>query len=235
MNLYPAILTESAEVLQTQLNIAKQIPDLEAVQIDLIDGQFVDAQTVSLQTVVEADHEGLALDLHLMVDEPMDWVWEMIEWKDQLPIRTVIGQIERMTHPSEFIAEVKNQGWRVGLALDIYTPWEEIDPDWLHDVDVIQLLGGPAGKQGQSLNQTIFAKLQEAQTEIHRVAQGTAGMAAATQPIELMVDIGVTLETVKPLVKAGATGLVSGSALWKSTDPMQAYERLLAAMTAAER
>lgn len=229
MTVYPSILTESAETLQHQLDLSAEFEDLAAVQIDIIDGEFVDNQTVSLQTVVEADQHELPLDFHLMVNEPMDFVWELIEWKEQLNIRTVIGQVERMSHPDQFLAEVKNQGWRTGLALDIYTPWDEIDPDVLGDVDVIQLLGNEVGRSGQPLNDLIWPKLKEisaALAELH--ASPAAKAAGMKEPIELIIDIGVNLETAPKLLKAGVTGLAVTSALWKASDPEQMFRQLTA-------
>lgn len=227
MTVYPSILTESAETLQHQLDLAAGFPDLTAVQIDIIDGEFVDNQTVTLQTVVEADRHELPLDFHLMVNEPMDFVWELIEWKDELTIRSVIGQIERMSHPDQFLAEVKNQGWRAGLALDIYTPWDEIDPDLLHDVDVIQLLGNEVGRSGQSLSELIWPKLKEIRTALAEHHSSAAAKAAGMkEPIELIIDIGVNLETAPKLQQAGATGLAVTSALWKATDPAQMFRQL---------
>lgn len=229
MPIYPAILTESSAQLQEQLDLAKQMPDLAAVQLDLIDGQFADAQTVSLQTMVEADHGDLALDFHLMVDEPMDTVWEMIEWQQHMQVRTVIAQIERMSHPADYIAEVKKQGWRVGLALDIYTPWdeEEIDPAWLIDIDMIQLMGGVAGKQGQSLHPEIFSKLKAVQQTLAEFYTTPAAKAAALKaPIEVAVDIGVKLSTAPQLIAAGVTGLAVGSGIWQAADPVTAYVEL---------
>lgn len=227
MTVYPSILTESAETLQHQLDLSAGFEDLTAVQIDIIDGEFVDNQTVSLQTVVEADQHELPLDFHLMVNEPMDFVWELIEWKDELNIRTVIGQVERMSHPDQFLAEVKNQGWRAGLALDIYTPWDEIDPEVLRDVDVIQLLGNEVGRSGQPLNDLIWPKLKEiraALADFH--ASSEAKAAGMKEPIELIIDIGVNLETAPKLLQAGVTGLAVTSALWKATDPEQMFRQL---------
>lgn len=229
MRVYPSILTESEEALQHQLDLAAGFPDVTAVQVDLIDGEFVDNQTVSLLSVVEAEKHDLMLDFHLMVNEPMDLVWEMIEWKDQLPIRTVIAQVEHMTHPDQFLAEVKNQGWRTGLALDIYTPWDEIDATLLQDVDVIQLLGNAVGRSGQPLSELVWPKLKEVQETLAQYYASPAAKAAGrTEPIELIMDIGVNLETAPRLIKAGVTGLAVTSALWKAADPAEMYRELTA-------
>lgn len=229
MTVYPSILTESAETLQQQLDLSAGFPDLTAVQIDIIDGQFVDNQTVSLQTVVEADQHELPLDFHLMVNEPMDFVWELIEWKDELNIRSVIGQIERMSHPDQFLAEVKNQGWRTGLALDIYTPWDELDPELLQDVDVIQLLGNEVGRSGQPLSELIWPRIKEVQQSLSELQRSASTAAAGGKtPIELIIDIGVNLETAPKLFQAGVTGLAVTSALWKAPDPSNMFRQLAA-------
>jgi len=227
MPVYPTILTDDEAVLQDQLNLCQDMPDLEAVQIDLIDGDFVDHHTVKLQAVVEAEKYELPLDFHLMVNEPMDTVWELIEWKDQLNIRTVIAQIERMTYPLDYMSELKKHDWKVGLALDIYTPWEEIDPAWLIDVDMIQLLGGPAGIQGQALHDQIWPKLKEVnKTLTEFYATSAFKTAAVKKPIEITVDVGVDFETAPKLIAAGVSGLAVGHVLWKADDTIEAYKQL---------
>jgi pentose-5-phosphate-3-epimerase len=47
MNIYPAILTESVSLAQEQIDKVKGIEAVAAVQLDIIDGEFVDNLTFS--------------------------------------------------------------------------------------------------------------------------------------------------------------------------------------------
>src|SRR3546814_3288386 len=58
--------------------------------------------------------------------------------KDELPIRTIIGQIEKMSSPLDFVQTVKKHEWQVGLSLNLYTPIEEVEVGLWPLLDVIQ-------------------------------------------------------------------------------------------------
>lgn len=208
MNFYPAILTESERELQAYLDVCQPMVPVETVQIDLIDGSFAENLTVSPLDLVNIDWGRLQIDIHLMVDEPMDFVHELVAVKEQLPVRAVIAQIEKMSFQADFVEETKKHGWKTGLSLDIFTPLEEIEAGSWRDLDVLQLMGIEAGSQGQELKPYLFEKLQEA----HQLIE------AQDHEIELIVDGGVKLDNFHHLLEQGADSLAVGSALWTAQD-----------------
>ncbi len=219
MNIYPTILTDSLAELEQQLEISKKISQVEIVQIDMIDGYFADNLTVTPLDLATLDFWDLKCDLHLMVDEPMDFVLEAEEVKRKLPIRSVIAQIEHMSSQSAFIEEVKAQQWVPGLSLDINTPFESIDPTSWDQISIVQLMGNVAGKQGQVLDERIFTKIKDLSRQLKSMNQNQ---------IEIIIDIGVKVENVARLAAAGAKGVAVGSLIWQSAYPQQVVDELLA-------
>jgi len=109
MNLYPTILTSSMATAEEQLALIKDNPKINVVQVDIIDGLFSDNLTIIPTDLVFMDFGDLKLDLHLQVEEPMDTFLEIESLANDLPIRSVIAQIERMTYQEDFLLEVKRK------------------------------------------------------------------------------------------------------------------------------
>jgi ribulose-phosphate 3-epimerase len=195
---------------------------VQTVQMDIMDGQFVDNVTITPIDMTELNFDELKVDLHLMVDEPMDMVYEAISVKDQLPIRAVIGQVEHMSYQAAFIEEVRQQSWLPGLALDLHTPFDAIDLDSWEHVKVIQIMGNQAGVAGQPLKSQAIELVQQV-AEYARRQQ---------LELEILVDIGVTPSTVATLVSAGVTGVAVGTALWGASDLETGLQELSQAVPA---
>jgi ribulose-phosphate 3-epimerase len=200
----PAILSGSIEEIQRQVDLVKQIPEFEAVQIDIVDAIFADNHTVSPQDLLAVDFGKLKIDFHLMTEEPMDYVWEMEEHAKQLPIRAVYGQVEKMSYQEAFLEEVKKQDWKAGLALNLYTPVEEITDDAWDWSDSILLMAVEAGEQGQSFNSLVFEKIKLMQEKMNQNAE----------PVKISVDGGIKLENLDQLLAAKVDELAIGSALF---------------------
>lgn len=208
MTIYPAILSDSREEIQLQVNrllMEAVDKDIEKVQIDIIDGKFVENLTVTPADLPDISWGDLQIDLHLMTEEPLDYVYELIDHKDELPIRAVIAQVERMSSITHFLEDVQKNEWIPGVSLDIFTPLDTLEADDLRFIKIIQLMGIEAGYQGQELNPLVLNKISQ------------LAEACKTLEIELIVDGGVNPKTIHSIAQAGATGVAVGSALWKSS------------------
>ncbi len=215
--IYPAVLTESIPEAQSQVMAIASVPKIRTVQIDIIDGQYVDNVTITPSDLPEIDFAEMSCDLHLMTEEPLDFLHEAIALRESIPVRAVIGQIERMSHQRDFLLSVKEQNWVPGLSLDLYTPIEEIDEDVWDTVDIVQLMGVQAGFQGQDFNKMVLEKIKE----LRAVAQ------QHSRPIEIITDGGVSLELVEKLRRAGANSAVVGSDIWDQEDVLFAVSQFL--------
>jgi ribulose-phosphate 3-epimerase len=197
------------------------------VQVDIIDGLFADNITLTPLDLHEVDFGEMSCDLHLMTEEPLDYVYEAIDSntvnydeakKDvittKVPVRAIIGQIERMSNQQDFLQAVKGQNWQAGLSLDLYTPIDEIDPDAWFTLDIIQLMGVEAGFQGQTFNTHVFEKIAELQQQIEQ----------HDRTVEMIVDGGLTPELAQKLQTLGVHGVAVGSSLWNEQDVRDAAE-----------
>ena len=212
MQITPAILTDAFLEVQRSLEIIRYCSGVETVHIDVIDGQFADNVTVAPLDLTVADFDPLKIDFHLMTDEPMDYVYECEALKGYLPIRRMIGQVERMSHQQDFVWSVKANGWEASLALNLFTPLDAIEKEVWPELDHILLLGVEAGQQGQVLHNHLFEKL-------HEISEMNL-----TRKLSVSVDGGVKLNTAPAILKYAVDELVVGSGIWHSDDPVQAIE-----------
>lgn len=203
--------------LQEQLNLAAANPHISTVEIDIIDGYFADTVTVSPLDLVEAEFGALDLQLHLMTNEPQDFVFEAVPLKRSLPIRAIIGQIEHMSYQHDFLSEVKVQGWQAGLALNLYTPVDAIDEASWEKIDILELLAVEAGSQGQAFDPSVLKKI----AEVKEIIDGL------DHPVEIVIDGGIKRDILTTVKKAGADAVSVGSGIWQAADPEQALTDFL--------
>lgn len=208
LEIIPAIYAPTPEEAQQQWEHWQQLdPPPQTVQADIIDGEFAPELTVEPNFFNEdlfiqhsTDQGDTKIDLHLMTIEPIDYVHEVYNHHN---IRYVIGQIERMYNLQEFVDEVVANHLQPGLALDLNTPFEEIDLAVLSQLQVVQVMGGQAGWQGQSFQAKIIDKIKQ----IKEVQQDLQ------YEFAIMVDIGMNPETISQAAQAGANKFVVGSYL----------------------
>jgi ribulose-phosphate 3-epimerase len=210
------VLTDSLDLAKKQIVLAQDSGFFEAIQIDIVDGMFADNHTFTPQDLVDIDFGDLQIDFHLMTEEPMDYVWEMEEHCQHLPIRSVFGQIEKMSYQESFLEEIKKQNWQAGLALNLFTPIESINSDSWDWMDAILLLGVEAGTSGQVQNPFLFEKIQAVQTIISK-----------REPVKIFIDGGVNQKNIMQLQASGITGVTVNSAFNQAVNYKQAVAELL--------
>lgn len=213
MQLYPSILTDSMNTFVEQLDAVKESGLINRVHVDIIDGQFVDNLTLSPLDLTVVEFGELGIDFHLMVEEPMDTVFECEAIREYLPIKRIIGQVERMSSQDDFLHEVHRNGWEAYLGLDLYTSEDGIDEDSWLDVDGLMLMSVEAGNQEEVFNPQIFHKLKEIRAAHPRAAQ-----------LPIIIDGGVKLANLGQILQHGVDQVSVGSALWQSSQPLQAIE-----------
>jgi ribulose-phosphate 3-epimerase len=216
MNVYPALLTGSKYEAQQQAMWISSYPKIRTLHIDVIDGRFIDNVTITPVDFPDIDFGELSIDLHLMTEEPLDFVYETIEHQEFYTIRSMIAQVERMSSQAHFLEAVKKNNWQAGLSLDLFTPFEAIDEDSWHELDSIQLMGVEAGFQGQSFQKQTIEKIKDLVVLRQQLDRS----------FEIIVDGGITPELVADIEDAGADSIVVGSALWSSENQDQLDETM---------
>lgn len=198
IQIIPAILTNDFREFEEMLERCTGVVD--RVQIDVIDGVFVDNKTVDLDLFANLETD-LNLDFHLMVKEPINWVEKCI----RADADRIIGQIEQMENQVEFVGKVQSVGARVGLAIDIQSPVSSLDPTILTNLDVVLVMGVPAGFGGQKFDKKTLNKIKE--LDKIRVRDKS--------PYKICLDGGQTLLSVNDVHASGADEAAIGKRLFE--------------------
>lgn len=190
----PIIMESDLQVVAAKMLSLKEAK-IDRVHIDIGDGLFSDLLTIAPADLQEIDTAKMKMDIHLLVDDPMEWVEECVALN---PVR-LIGQIERMGSQAIFLDSVTNYGIKGGLALRIDTPIEEIEKECLAKTSLILLLAIPAGTTGSPFDSRVITKIKELRKTYHG---------------DILIDGGINKETFKQVLDAGATEAGANSAWW---------------------
>lgn len=199
----PTILSDQPRFVQSEMDrYASLRPKPRRVQIDIIDGSFVDNITVEAGFVRGLENHGMIVDLHLMVEEPVNHLEEIVMAQEKLGV--VVAQVERMSSQAEYIDIVtQDLGLEAGLALDLYTPFSAIEEDLIDQLAVVQVMCGKAGWEGQEFESAALRTIQEAAE--YRDLHGLN--------YHISVDIGINNETLPDVREAGATMFIMNTYL----------------------
>ena len=127
----PDVLESSASAIAEKVNLIQGFSD--RFHIDIIDGLYADNLTIMPEAIKDINFNKLNLDLHLLTEEPIDYVASCATLKDAAGIR-VIGQIEHMGSQIDFVTTTHSFRLVAGLALDLYTPLEALTKSVLDQV-----------------------------------------------------------------------------------------------------
>lgn len=148
----PSPLCQSFEELVEYMDLADG--KCKRLQIDVVDGVFASPATTLPPFKFSKDYS-FAIDYHLMVKSPVEWV----EVCAQSGANRLIGHIEQMASQKEFVEKVLSAGLLAGLALDLETPIEKLDVSILSQLSVVLVLCVKAGQSGQKFHDEAYEKL----------------------------------------------------------------------------
>lgn len=176
----------------------------DIIHIDIMDGHFVPNITIG-PMVVEAIRSvtDLPFDVHLMMDNPMDYISAYIEAGANGI--TVHGEV--LPHLHRAVNYIKSFGVKAAVALNPSTPLNILDYV-LDDIDMVLIMTVNPGFGGQKFIPVMMEK-------IRRLAD-IRNKLGLDFPIQ--VDGGIGLDNINEVVKAGADIIVAGSAVFKSDD-----------------
>jgi ribulose-phosphate 3-epimerase len=186
------------------------------IHIDVMDGHFVPNISIGPEVVKALrPYTKKPLDVHLMI-APCDPYLEAFA-KAGSDIITV--HVEAGPHIHRSLQSIRALGKKAGVTLNPGTPVETIEPV-IDLVDLILVMSVNPGFGGQA-----FISLAA-----ERIARLRA--LAASRPIDIEVDGGITAETAALVARAGANVLVAGSAVFKGGSP-ETYRANIAAIRSA--
>jgi ribulose-phosphate 3-epimerase len=204
----PSILAADFANLGRQVQEATEA-GADLIHVDVMDGRFVPNISFG-EVVVDAvrRYTNLPLNIHLMIEEPGNLMSSFLKSAtDQ-----VIIHAEACTHLHRTVFQVKEQGGQVGVALNPGTPVSAVE-EVLPFLDIVLVMTVNPGFGGQSFIPSALDKV--------RRLNGIIQANGYTARIE--VDGGVKADqTAQDSVRAGATILVAGTAIYNRDEPVPA-------------
>jgi ribulose-phosphate 3-epimerase len=180
--------------------------------IDVMDGVFVPNISFGFPVLKAiSKHATKTIDVHLMIVNPDQYVEEFANAGAN--ILTV--HYEACTHLHRTIQLIKSHGMKAGVALNPHTNIEVLN-NVIEDLDLVLIMSVNPGFGGQKFIQNTINKV--AQTKLLIEQTGSKAI--------IEVDGGVNLETGKQLVDAGASALVAGSFVFRSSNPSETISKL---------
>lgn len=200
----PGVLEKEWPEIEKKLVQAKSFA--RSVHIDILDGKFAQNTTYIDPKPFSEFSKDIFLEVHLMVENPVQYVKPFAE----AGFQRFIGHVEKMPDISEFVAQGQMYG-EVCLAVDGLTDIKILDSVNLDDIDCITIMMIQAGFSGQQFREEYLEKIKKirGRTEI---------------PIE--VDGGIKDTNLLFAKNAGANRFVATSFVWNSEDPKTAFEKI---------
>ena len=200
----PAILTDDLEDLKNKLKKIKNLADW--VQIDIMDGRFVNNHSISLEDLKQAQIKS-NLEAHLMVLSPEKYLSQA----KMANIKRVIFHFEATKNILAILKKIAELGLKKGLALNPETEIKEIKP-YLDTIDLVLLLAVQPGFGGQKFNVSVISKIKI--------------LKELAPEIKIEVDGGINLANIEEVAQAGADYLVVGTGLFGATDIKKRFKQL---------
>lgn len=212
MNIFPAIIPESFEDLESHLIQVKGI--VREVQIDICDGRLTpssswpyDGDNGEFEEILAQQRglpfwESFDFEIDLMVQNP---VLEYEKWIEAGASGIIFHYKESLKDALvEIMNKTKERGVEIGLALHLSDSEEVIEP-FKEIINSIQLMGiERIGFQGEKFDERVIEKIKKIKENYPL--------------IPISVDGGVNTDTAPAIVSAGATKLIVGSDIYRSFD-----------------
>ena len=207
----PSLLSANFLNLQEDIEMINR-SEADWLHLDVMDGDVVPNISFGFP-IIEAASKicKKPLDVHFMIMHPEKY----IERTAKLGAMMMNVHYEACTHLHRTVQQIHNAGMKAAVTLNPATPVSMLE-DIIGDVDMVLLMSVNPGFGGQTFIENTIQKVKRLRKMIDDAGTDTL----------IEVDGGVNAKTAPILVKAGVDVLVSGSYVFKSSDPISTIKSL---------
>jgi len=172
------------------------------VHIDVMDGHFVPQITIGAPVVVAIRKwSTLPLDVHLMVENPE----HQIEQFAKAGANIITVHSETCLHIHRIIHMIKEAGIKAGVSVNPATSLGVLE-EILTEIDLVLVMSVNPGFSGQTFIESSVGKV----ARLRKILDDNR------LNVELEVDGGINVNTAPRVIKAGASMLVAGAAIYNT-------------------
>lgn len=204
IELAPSILSADFARLAEQVHAVEEA-GVGVLHVDVMDGHFVPNITIG-PPVVKSLRKAtkLPLDCHLMIEDPDKYIAAFAQaGADWISVHQ-----EACVHLHRTLDCIHEQHCRAGVVINPATPVETLT-EVLDMVDYVLVMSVNPGFGGQKF----------ISNSLHKLSRLARVRSDRNLSFRIEVDGGVAMDTVQPIVRAGAEILVAGNAIFGKGDP----------------